>query len=199
MNGMTSMAGTRCARHVEREAVAMCARCGDFACSACCAPNEAGATYCNECLETTALVTASRGARLLAQIVNSAIFVLLCTPLIFLDELSAEVGLALTTGVGLGFLVLIGVNIYLLATRGQSLGKLAVGIRIVRTDGQPAGLVSLVLMRIFVPQLIQVFCGIFSLIDSLSIFSEDSRCIHDKIAGTIVVNDDLQRARPRAF
>lgn len=88
------------------------------------------------------------------------------------------------------------VHIVLLSLRGQTLGKLAVGIRIVRVDEAPAGFVHAVLLRAFVPAAIQFVLGMvpflplgiaFWLADILCIFREDRRCLHDMIAGTKVV------------
>ncbi|HCN28681.1 MAG TPA: hypothetical protein DIT64_07920 [Verrucomicrobiales bacterium] len=89
---------------------------------------------------------------------------------------------------GLG---LLGVNIYLLATRGQSLGKMWLGIRIVtHPDAEPPGFVKAFLLRAFVNGLIGgVPClgAIYSLVDICFIFGEERRCIHDLIAGTQVI------------
>ena len=81
-------------------------------------------------------------------------------------------------------------------SRGRSLGKLAMGIRIVRVDEAPAGFVHAVLLRAFVPAAIQFVLGMvpflplgiaFWLADILCIFREDRRCIHDLIADTKVI------------
>lgn len=92
---------------------------------------------------------------------------------------------------GLGFVVLAVVNIVMLTTRGQSIGKRLMGIRIVtHPDGQKPGFVKAVLLRSFVNSLIgAVPClgGLYALVDVCFIFQEDRRCIHDQIAGTQVV------------
>ncbi len=79
----------------------------------------------------------------------------------------------------------------LLAVRGQTLGKMALGVRIVRrTDGSNPGFWRTVLVRNVVPSLIGLlpfFGPLFSLIDLLSIFGEERRCLHDYLAGTRVV------------
>jgi len=93
--------------------------------------------------------------------------------------------------VGLLSLLLLAVQCYLLVTSAQSIGKRLLGIRIVNArDGSPTSFGRIVLMR-FVPiQLASLFPLVGSfvpLVDSLLIFRQDSRCLHDHIAGTIVV------------
>lgn len=192
----STLEGTRCARHLDRAATVTCARCGDYACSACSGPTLGGELYCNDCLDASALVPASRSSRLAAQLINGVATLVPAAPVFLIGVLDEELATFLLSGVALGFLALACIQVYLLGTRGQSLGKLAMGIRIVSKDGTPAGLFALVFLRIIVPQFIAAFCGLFSLIDALSIFSADSRCIHDVIASTIVVRDTQV---PRSF
>lgn len=74
--------------------------------------------------------------------------------------------------------------------KGQTLGKKAVGIRIVHTDGSPVSPAEVVLKR-YIPYaalaLIPVVGMILSLINALMIFGSSHRCGHDLIAGTKVV------------
>ncbi|MDP1588291.1 MAG: RDD family protein [Prosthecobacter sp.] len=87
--------------------------------------------------------------------------------------------------------VLVITNIILLTVRGQTLGKLLLGIQVVRSaDDSRAGFLRAVLLRslllIFVLFLPHV--GPFLLIaDVLLIFRADRRCLHDFIADTRVV------------
>lgn len=99
-------------------------------------------------------------------------------------------------GAGVGLLCLAALaflifQIYLLVTRGQTLGKKWLGIKIVtfETEENP-GFVKTILLRVVVNGLIgavPVIGGIYSLVDALFIFRDDRRCIHDFIAGTKVV------------
>lgn len=87
-----------------------------------------------------------------------------------------------------GWLVVLVVNAILLGMRKQSVGKLIVGIEIVRSDGSPAGFWRLVGLRGFlglVPWV--VFWPLAMLGDAPFIFRRDRRCIHDLVAGTVVV------------
>ena len=90
-------------------------------------------------------------------------------------------------------LYVLGLGIYQivqLSTRGQTIGKRAMKIRIVRLDGSQPGFVHAFLLRAIVnalPSAIPVVGGLYGLIDILFIFRTDKRCIHDLIAGTRVV------------
>jgi uncharacterized RDD family membrane protein YckC/DNA-directed RNA polymerase subunit RPC12/RpoP len=92
---------------------------------------------------------------------------------------------------GLGALVLMIIQVVMLSTNGQSIGKKAVGTRIVNYhDGSNPGFGGAVMLRGFVPGLIGAIPyigGFFSLVDILCIFGAERRCIHDMIAGTCVV------------
>jgi uncharacterized RDD family membrane protein YckC len=88
-------------------------------------------------------------------------------------------------------LLLLVVQVWLLSTRGQTLGKIVTGIKVVRVpDSAPAGFVHGWLLRNFVPGIIRIIPWIgllFFLVDSCFVFSGERRCIHDLIAGTKVI------------
>lgn len=89
---------------------------------------------------------------------------------------------------GLAFLGLTVWNIVLLSTRGQTLGKKWLGIRIVTfPDGQKPGFVKGFLLRSFVNGLIGQFVPFYGLVDVCFIFREDNRCVHDLLADTTVI------------
>lgn len=83
----------------------------------------------------------------------------------------------------------------LIALRGQNLGKLMLGGRVVcASDGQPAGFVRGVLLRFFLPVMIIMMLNVafplgflFLVVDYCFIFRADQRCLHDLMAGTKVV------------
>jgi uncharacterized RDD family membrane protein YckC len=82
-------------------------------------------------------------------------------------------------------------QLVMLHRSGQTLGKRLMGIRIVRTDGTRAGLGRILLLRSLIPNLIAAIPyagGFFVLIDSLFVFAEDRRCLHDRFADTAVVD-----------
>ena len=82
-------------------------------------------------------------------------------------------------------------NGYLLAKRGQTIGKVIVGTRIVDVaDGRVPKLVRSLGVRygtIWLVSLIPFVGGLLSLLDALVIFRRDRRCLHDLSAGTKVV------------
>ena len=88
------------------------------------------------------------------------------------------------------FLVVIGINWYLLHKYGQTIGKRAVGIKVVQTDGRRCELWRFIFLRYGVTTmlgaipLVGAFVGI---VDPLMIFGQEQRCLHDLIANTIVV------------
>lgn len=91
----------------------------------------------------------------------------------------------------LGSLILLVIQVVMLSTRGQTIGKRVLGIRVVRyPDGSPAGFVHAWLLRNFLPFLIQLVPWIgfaFWIVDACFIFTQERRCLHDLIAGTKVV------------
>lgn len=150
---------------------------------------------------SAALPLASRWLRLGAYLLDSIIgflfvapgFVVMVMAGIFTtpDQPNPALLIAGFAIAGTGVLVLLGIQIYLLVTRGQTLGKKFLSIRIVNFDdeGNP-GFVKVFLLRIFVNGLIGAvpFVGIaYTLVDCCFIFREDQRCVHDLIAGTKVV------------
>ena len=97
-------------------------------------------------------------------------------------------GIAAAT-LGLYMLVVVLVQGGLLVARGQTIGKKLVNIQIVRSkDGQNGGFVSNVLLRAIVNSIITLI-PLYLLIDVLFIFSDTKRCLHDRLAGTIVVKN----------
>ena len=89
-----------------------------------------------------------------------------------------------------GFVIFLILQGYLLHTRGQTIGKMLLGIRIVRSDGSKATLARLAGIRYFansILTLIPVVGWIYGLVDVLMIFRESRQCVHDNLADTIVV------------
>jgi len=92
--------------------------------------------------------------------------------------------------IAVGWLLTIGIQWYLLTTRGQTIGKAICKIRIVRAvDGQNPGFVKAVLVRTIICGAISgiPYVGLaFWLADCAFIFREDRRTLHDLIADTKV-------------
>jgi uncharacterized RDD family membrane protein YckC len=81
-------------------------------------------------------------------------------------------------------------HVYLLAADGQTIGKWLFGIRIVRPDGSRVGAGRVIGLRYVVIMglsLIPIGGTAFGFIDDLFIFTKGRRCLHDRLADTIVV------------
>ena len=140
----------------------------------------------------TDLEPASRGGRLLAYLLDTVANVLVLLPImqymglfqreaVFRDQITVFL---------LGFLCIILIHGYLLHARGQTIGKAIVGIQIVGLDGARVSLARIVFRRYLPVQLAAMIQGvgsILALLDVVWIFRDDRRCIHDHIAGTMVV------------
>ena len=88
---------------------------------------------------------------------------------------------------GLYMIVVLIIQGVFLVSRGQTVGKKMVNIQIVRSkDGQNGGFLNNVLLRTFVNGLLTLI-PLYLLIDILFVFSDTKRCLHDRIARTIVV------------
>ena len=96
---------------------------------------------------------------------------------------------------GVASLALVGVVLsiqwILLGVRGQTLGKMVAGIRVVRLDGSRASFVHTVVVRYLPFFFLNLVLGngssALGALDSLLVFRRDKRCLHDLIAGTKVV------------
>jgi uncharacterized RDD family membrane protein YckC len=95
-----------------------------------------------------------------------------------------------------GWLVAIGVTllnfVVLTGLRGQTLGKWATGLRIVRLDGKPMTFVSSLLRHVIGYLVSFITLGLGFL---LAIFHAQGRALHDILAGTVVVLDKAPRTR----
>ena len=147
------------------------------------------------------IVLAERGTRLGASILDGLLFlVMVYLPIIvtafiggaFQTSPSAEAppnttALGIGTIVALsGFLVWLAINIKYMRANGQSIGKKACGIKVVRSDGSRASLSRLIWLRNVLNGLIGLI-PLYGLIDSLFIFGGARRCVHDYLADTIVI------------
>jgi uncharacterized RDD family membrane protein YckC len=94
--------------------------------------------------------------------------------------------------VGASGLLVWGVLTYAgLRRSGQSLGKRLLGIRVVRGDGSPASAARIFWLRNVVtclPAIIPPLGLLYAVVDSAFIFSRSRRCLHDRVADTMVVN-----------
>jgi uncharacterized RDD family membrane protein YckC len=94
----------------------------------------------------------------------------------------------------IGFLVIfMAINGYFLVTKGQTLGKWMLGIRIVDAASNGAAtavkLLGLRYVLVLLVMAIPMIGQLLGLIDVLFIFRSDRRCVHDLLAGTKVVSN----------
>ncbi len=102
------------------------------------------------------------------------------------SDAGAIAGLLLAVAFGL---VPVIINAVLITKTGQTVGKKLVGTRIVMEGtGQLPGFVQGWLVRYFVFGLISQFVPFLALIDAFFVFTERAKTLHDRLAGTIVVN-----------
>jgi uncharacterized RDD family membrane protein YckC/RNA polymerase subunit RPABC4/transcription elongation factor Spt4 len=88
-----------------------------------------------------------------------------------------------------GMIAVAVVNWVMISQRGQSIAKRIMGMRIIiRDTGELPGFLRGVLLRVWVPAVINQACNLFALVDALWIFGDERRCLHDLIAGTIVID-----------
>jgi uncharacterized RDD family membrane protein YckC len=143
---------------------------------------------------------ASRWKRFLGSFLDSFLIVVPFIGLTILLEGGAGEDVAVVIGLVAGGIVLL-VDTVLISTRGQSLGKMMLGMQIVRLDyDAPPGFVYGVLMRSWVPALIggiPFVGGFFQLADALFIFGDEKQCLHDKIAGTKVLDRQMMELYAR--
>lgn len=94
----------------------------------------------------------------------------------------------------LGLFIALGVTVLnfvvLTGLRGQTLGKWATGLRIVRMDGKPLTFVSSLLRHVVGYLLSLLTLGLGFL---LAVFNSQGRALHDIVAGTVVVLDKARK------
>lgn len=199
-----------CRNHVEiEEGVRPCSRCGAFFCSDCLVAIH-GRPYCAGCkteqlldlrsgTDQWTLQYAHLGRRFLAMMVDQFIWsfgfmILVAGPIILLFIYSpnhpdsplpmALLGVAFLIGIG-------GIVTYealMLAKRnGQTLGKMALKIRVVRPDGTPISM-GQAWGRAFTRLLL---IHVLQLVNYLpAFFTKEKTCVHDMFAKTRVVRAD---------
>jgi uncharacterized RDD family membrane protein YckC len=149
---------------------------------------------------------ASRLSRLAAVIVDSIIggvlvyvpmmigFVIVGSPLNLSNPQSLEANpelFAVPLGLAaVGMIIWAGLTVMYVLANGQTIGKKIVGIKVVRADGTRASFPRILFLRNGINTLVGFipFVGIaYAIVDTLFIFRQDERCIHDWLADTIVV------------
>jgi uncharacterized RDD family membrane protein YckC len=139
---------------------------------------------------------ATRGKRFLAAMVDGGIAVgaLWLLSVFTPYDVWSDDGLSLWTpriaDTAIGVVLYLALHGYLLVTRGQTIGKALFKIRIARPDGSKPSIGRLLGLRespLFLANIVPMLGQIFVLVDSLFIFRESRRCLHDQIADTVVL------------
>ena len=142
---------------------------------------------------------ASRGKRLAAAVVDIFIFfplvVLVAQPLglINISDPAKMQDFNLDQSIKLfiiGQVLFLLVQGYLLHTQGQTIGKKLLKIRIVSMDDKLLGIGQLYFVRYLTFSLIAqipIIGALISMVNVLFIFGQDRRCLHDRLAGTKVI------------
>ena len=147
---------------------------------------------------------AGRGRRLGAYIIDTIIAGIVLIAVAYfnpgplgvtmLDIMREPTTQQMSTAGSIWFLIIImAINSYLLVTKGQTLGKRMLGIRIVDAASNGAAtavkLLGLRYVLVLLVMAIPIIGQLLGLIDVLFIFRSDRRCVHDLIAGTKVVSN----------
>lgn len=155
-----------------------------------------------ELQEDGPLVLANRGTRLGAALIDTVVLIVAGALLgavvgAVLGALSSwnpwrsDAGFSSTVvTMVLAFALFVLINGHGLVTRGQTWGKRWLGIRIVGADGAPVPAWRMIGVRYGIGSLfglLPVAQWAWSLVDSLFIFHASRRCLHDRLARTIVV------------
>lgn len=198
--GSAVPAGARCAVHLANPATFICKRCGSFACTDCRSYMAEG--YCQKCNVGSVGIKASRGSRFVANLIDNAVVAIIPIVMIFIMAIVVgasagkgrggedAIAIFMVLGMFAAFIAGCGAQVWAQVTWGQSIGKRAMGIKVVRTNGDPIEVWRLILMRNVLIHVIAQLCGLVGLVDALLIFGEEERCLHDYIADTIVVVAD---------
>lgn len=131
---------------------------------------------------------ASRLDRLLAKFLDNLAIIAVWVSTVFLGGVLDDSGNLMVVLFVSGLLGLLIYQAFLLTTRGQTVGKIAMKIRIVRVDaGENGGFKTNFLLRSVLNFIIAFCIPFYGLVDTLLIFTESKRCIHDRLAGTKVI------------
>lgn len=141
---------------------------------------------------------ASRGQRLLAAFLDGLTILVVTIPLMYFtggfDGISSGQQPSFLYSLGIGFIglvVFLAINLNLLKSAGQTVGKRVVKIKVVTLDGELPTLGDHFLKRYavyFLPGQVPVVGQFFSIVNILFIFGPQRRCIHDFAARTKVVS-----------
>jgi len=183
------------------EGLRYCSRCGRAYCTDCLVAIR-GNTYCAPCkaeqlldltsgVDQSALELAGIGRRFAALLIDSLVLGLPTGIVFVLLAVVAVAGKSDFNPILFQPVVLLVVVVYvvyealMLAARGQTLGKMAMKIRVVRPDGTPLSK-GQAWGRAFMRQILASCLSLFNYLPAF--FTKDRTCLHDLVANTRVVN-----------
>jgi len=183
------------------EGLRYCSRCGRAYCTDCLVTIR-GNTYCAPCkaeqlldltsgVDQSALELAGIGRRFAALLIDSLVlglptgivFVLLAV--VAVSNKSDFNPILFQPVVLLVVVVYVVYEALMLAARGQTLGKMAMKIKVVRADGTPLSR-GQAWGRAFMRQILASCLSLFNYLPAF--FTKDRTCLHDLVANTRVVN-----------
>jgi uncharacterized RDD family membrane protein YckC len=86
--------------------------------------------------------------------------------------------------------IFIMVQAYFMVRHSQSIGKRIMKIHVIRkTTGERCKFNRYFWMRVCMCNLLDMLIPFFGMVDMLMIYSEERRCLHDRIADTLVVKE----------
>ena len=142
--------------------------------------------------------TASRWHRFVAAIIDTIILMLVTVPVVYFTGGFEGINEGYQPSTGYNLLMsffsvcaFVLLNGKLLTSKGQTIGKKLINIRICTLEGDVPSLKNHLLKRyaiFFIPGQIPYIGNLFSIVNILYIFGEEKRCLHDKVAGTKVVD-----------
>ncbi|MCU7935343.1 MAG: RDD family protein [Candidatus Thiodiazotropha sp. (ex Dulcina madagascariensis)] len=133
---------------------------------------------------------APRWRRLIAFAIDIAIWTLILYPvmLVILSGNESRIGAMIMNSFS-SWIGVAGINLYLLHSRSQTIGKWALKIQIRRRDGAPAHFSRKLFLRYLLPALLVAipYLGLLLLLLDLgSLFGSGKRTLHDRLADTQV-------------
>ena len=132
---------------------------------------------------------ADRGTRLGAALLDGLIVLVMVYLPFMLSVVFGGEGATSWIGLvvaGIGLIVWLFFTVKFLGENGQSIGKKACKIKILRKDGSEVSISRVIIGRNVVNGLLGII-PLYGIIDSLFIFGNARRCVHDYIADTIVI------------
>src|SRR4051812_41804596 len=138
---------------------------------------------------TAGIQLAGRGTRLGAALLDGLILFLMVYLPFMLSLIGAKTGSRSWVGLivgGIGFIAWMFFTVKFLGENGQSIGKKACKIKILRKDGSEVSISRVIIGRNLVNGLLGLI-PLYGFIDALFIFGNARRCVHDHLADTIVI------------